>query len=146
MKSMGHPDYVYTPRPSEVRAKMSRAHRSRLGIPDGHVRVYGVFVPEKQASTIRPYATEMSRLFGYERAHQWVASAASSAWLVDMPRLTDEKKLIDWELVGELLSESMTLEEVAAFINSPLYYVEEKTKKFRRISKRRTGAGRRIHV
>lgn len=54
MRPMCHPLYEYRPTPQAVREKQSRAHRERLGIPDGCRRVCGVDMPEAVADRLAP--------------------------------------------------------------------------------------------
>lgn len=91
MRSMGHPHFEYRPWPQERRAKLSAIHRSRLGIPDGHARVYGVHVPLECADALRPYAGDLARLRGYDAAHQFMKNAAHRRWAVPQDRPSPEK-------------------------------------------------------
>jgi hypothetical protein len=69
---MGHPLYAYTPHSAERRQRMSVSHRKRLGIPYGHVQIYGEHVPEQFAEPLRYWATWIAWKFGREDAELFV--------------------------------------------------------------------------
>lgn len=74
-RSMAHPDYVYTPRSAEVRARLSLVHKQRLGIPPDCVRIYGVFVPNEREHPLRYYASYIRQNKGWDAAVQFVRAA-----------------------------------------------------------------------
>ena len=92
MRPMIHPLYVYREQSDDHRQKLSDAHRKRLGIPEGHARVYGVHVPFEFVGRVRPYATELARLRGYEAAQAFVKRSEANGWGVPSGRLTPENK------------------------------------------------------
>jgi hypothetical protein len=74
-RSMAHPDYVYTPRTPEVRAKLSLVHKSRLGIPPDCVRIYGIHVPNEMEQPLRSYASWMNQKKGIDAARRFIRKA-----------------------------------------------------------------------
>lgn len=124
MRSMGDPLYVYTPWSEERREKMSKLHKRRLGIPDGHIRLYGIHIPEDEGRRLAKHAQNVARLNGYDAAVEFIKS--------DKP---------DWELVEELIAEQMTLKEVADFFKVPVWYLEKETTHLRRINRKRVPSG-----
>jgi hypothetical protein len=52
VRSMSDPNYQYRPWSDERRAALGRSVRARLGVPDGHHLLYGVFVPNALWSEI----------------------------------------------------------------------------------------------
>jgi hypothetical protein len=51
---------------------MSVAHRRRLGIPDGHVQIYGEYVPEQHAEPLRYWAYWIAWKMGRPAAERFV--------------------------------------------------------------------------
>ena len=45
MRSLAHPEYVYTPASIETRRRMRAANQKRLGIMEGACRIYGNYYP-----------------------------------------------------------------------------------------------------
>ena len=92
--------HEYRPQTAEHRAKLSAAQRQRLGLPEGHRRVYGVHVPETVAEKLRPLATEVAAKKGYDAAHDFVAEAEANGWRHDASKVpvksgntwTDERR------------------------------------------------------
>jgi hypothetical protein len=125
MRSMGHPDYKYTPVSAEKRARMSAAHKRRLGIPEGHSRLYGMHVPVADANAVRSDATWLANKEGWEAAQALIRRARE----------------VDWDLIGEMLLEGTTLAEIGEFFGMPEWFVERQTKRFRRINRRRVYRG-----
>lgn len=54
----------YTPMSEEHRQKLKAAHRSRLGIPDGFHRIYGILVPEHLHEEFVEIAAGLKEIFG----------------------------------------------------------------------------------
>lgn len=75
MRSMGHPDYRYTPHSSERRKRASVVAKRRLGAPDGHSTVYGCHVPDEKVDSIRPVAEVIAKKRGPLDAHKFVKDA-----------------------------------------------------------------------
>jgi hypothetical protein len=121
-RSMAHPDYVYRPVSDEKKARMSAAHKARLGIPAECHRVYGVLVPNERADRMRAYALIIAGLKGYEAARSFVSAAAADQWEIERPSITARGQR-DWSLYRELLAEGMTREEVARFANVAEWYL-----------------------
>lgn len=64
MYSLDDPRYQYRPLSEAAKAKLSSAHRERLGIPDGYCQVYGEHVPLDVADHIRGVAQTLARKEG----------------------------------------------------------------------------------
>jgi hypothetical protein len=69
---MGHPLYQYRPHSPEAKRRMSMSQRRRLGIPYGHVQIYGAHIPEQFAAPLRYWATWMAWKFGREEAEAFI--------------------------------------------------------------------------
>src|SRR5688572_25925779 len=137
MRSMGHPLYKYTPRSEDSRRKQRETMRRRLGIPEGHTRIYGQNVPGEYAQDLKPYAAEMARLSGSDSAKDFMKKAAEAGWEIDLPQLTTPRSPTDWELMDELMSEHMTKEEVAQFAGLKNSYFRERVKIRKRLGNRK---------
>lgn len=64
---------------SEHKAKLSRAQRRRLGIPEGMRRVYGHLMNEQKAEEIYPVVQKISKLYGYHTANVILARTLSKS-------------------------------------------------------------------
>lgn len=80
MYAMNDPRYKYRPHSPERRAALSRTQRTRLGIPPGHSRVYGVDVPDEHVETIRERAATIARKQSYAEAQKYVLRAQENGW------------------------------------------------------------------
>lgn len=118
MRSMGSPDYVYTPWSDSRRAKMAAIHRRRLGIPDGCSRLYGIHVPTEFANDIRDDAAWIANEIGWDAAQDFIRKVAD----------------IDWSLVEELYQEHTSYRQLAELCGVPSWYVEKRTRHLRRIN------------
>lgn len=85
MIPMLDPRYVYTPRSDAVRRRQSDASKRRLGIPIGHVRLWGVHVPNDHAETMRAYAGWIRQKEGIEAAVSFLEVARVNEWQAEKP-------------------------------------------------------------
>jgi hypothetical protein len=83
---MGHPLYVYTPRSAASVAKQRASFMRTLGIPEGHVRIYGEHIPDVHAEPLRYWAAWLAWKLGRTEAESFVreekaANYSNIAWL-----------------------------------------------------------------
>jgi hypothetical protein len=62
----------YRPASQLARQRMSVSHRRRLGIPDGHVQIYGEHVPFEHADPMRYWAYWIAWKLGRPFAERFV--------------------------------------------------------------------------
>lgn len=131
---MGHPLYVYTPRSPKVIARQRAALMRRLGIPDGHRRVYGVFVPEEHWQPLQYRATFISKRRGYDSAREFVLSCEAAGWEYEYippapPKGGRNEHWADWKLAKALHEEGVSVQEIADFFTMDLARVERARRK-----------------
>lgn len=83
MRSMGHPNYEYTPHSAARRERASNLAKRRIGAPPGHSTVYGVHVPDEHARAVRKAAEWVSINEGRTQATAYVASLRGKGWHIE---------------------------------------------------------------
>lgn len=131
MRPMSHRDYVYTPISDEKRERMRATQRRRLGIPKGHVRIYGVHVPEGAEQPLRYWASWVANKFNFAAATAFVLRASQHGWRIAKPSPDqgDNPIKVDWAVVAALKDEGMDNQEIASAFGASLPYFEQEARR-----------------
>lgn len=120
MYSMGDPRYAYRSRSPASIAKQRASMLRTLGIPEGHRRVYGVFVPEGLWQPLQYRASFISKRRGYGSAREFVLSCRDSGWVYEYippapPKGGRNENWADWKLAKALYEEGVSVQEIADY-------------------------------